>query len=301
LNIKDASGVIKAKGDVNGFFVLDEGVNITLESKKNLIPDHSFEAIPTAGSAHATYYDFAVGTLTTNIFDWGAYGSPRILSARNTAITPEAAFGMQCAVVNYSNWFQIYVPVKPSATYYVSGYTARGYRNPSAGTSKLYVVFHDYNHTILSETYVNFTPNSAQFDWKRVGFSFTTPANTAYVRIIPHSIDANYVYWDGIQLVEGAFPAKYEPEESLWRHIFGVSGLQNSHYAGRNIAAVWSGSISPNTSINIAHYLGYTPIVMFDGTIGNLILTWQTVNANTIRVHNYSTGGNTWNGTIRLY
>jgi len=255
MNIKDASGVIKARGDVNGFFILDKGVNVSLESKNNLIPDHSFEAIPTSGSADATYYDFAIGTLSRNLFDWLASGSPRILSARNTDIAPEAAFGLQCVVVNSSNWLYVYVPVKPSTTYYLSGYTARGYRNPTAGTPKLYVDFRDGNLTYISAVSRTFTPNTSMFDWKRVGFSFTTPdasTNVEFARIVVYSADANYVYWDGIQLVEGAFPAIYDPEENLWRAMYGVAGLQgfkafNTNYVRRGSATI---NDSTNTTIS---------------------------------------------------
>jgi hypothetical protein len=259
MNIKDASGVIKVRGDVNGFFILDKGVNVSLESKNNLIPDHSFEAIPTSGSADATYYDFAIGTLSRNIFDWLASGSPRILSARNTDIAPEAAFGLQCVVVNSSNWLYVYVPVKPSTTYYLSGYTARGYRNPTAGTPKLYVDFRNGNLTYISAVSRTFTPNTSMFDWKRVGFSFTTPnasTNVEFARIVVYSADANYVYWDGIQLVEGAFPAIYDPEENLWRAMYGVAGLQG--FKAFNTNYVRRGSATINNSTNTTISFGFT-------------------------------------------
>jgi len=255
MNIKDASGVIKARGDVNGFFILDKGVNVSLESKNNLIPDHSFEAIPTSGSADATYYDFAIGKLSRNIFDWSASGSPRILSARNTDIAPEAAFGLQCVVVNSSNWLSVNVPVKPSTTYYLSGYTARGYRNPTAGTPKLYVDFRDGNLTYISAVSQTFTPNTSMFDWKRVGFSFTTPdasTNVEFASIVVYSADANYVYWDGIQLVEGAFPAIYDPEENLWRAMYGVAGLQGFKAFNTNYVRRGSATINDTTNTTIS-------------------------------------------------
>jgi hypothetical protein len=59
-------------------------------------------------------------------------------------------------------------------------------------------------------------------EWKRVSKTFTVPSGAWYARIIPYSSAATWVYWDGIQLVEGSYPARYDPESSLWRYIRGT-------------------------------------------------------------------------------
>src|SRR5690606_1326117 len=109
--------------------------------------------------------------------------------------------------------------------YYLSGFVARGYRNSSAGTPRLNISFRKDDDTQISITSQTFTLNTGLFDWKRVGFSFTTPANCTLLYIVPYSTDDNYVYWDALQLVEGNKPVRYEPEENLWKHMFGASGI----------------------------------------------------------------------------
>ena len=211
--------------DAGHYVLRDKGMDMSLMQLPNLIPDHSFECLKATGNIDTTYHDFAIATTSGNWFEWNKVGSPRLLSARQTGIIPEAVFGLQAVVTNSSNYVAIRVECKPNTTYYLSGFVARGYRNSSAGTPRLYISFRKDDDTQISTTSQTFTPNTGLFNWKRVGFSFTTPTNCTLLYIVPYSTDSNYIYWDALQLVEGNKPVRYEPEENLWRHMFGASGV----------------------------------------------------------------------------
>ncbi|KOF55718.1 hypothetical protein AGR56_17965 [Clostridium sp. DMHC 10] len=60
-------------------------------------------------------------------------------------------------------------------------------------------------------------------------------------------------------------------------------------------------TIVANSSININHNLNKMPMITAVGTVGNIVLTFSYVDANTIRIYNYNnggSGGNTWTGDI---
>ena len=230
--------------DAGHYVLRDKGMDMSLMQLPNLIPDHSFECLKATGNIDTTYHDFAIAATSGNWnwFEWNKVGSPRLLSARQTGIIPEAVFGLQAVVTNSSNYVAIRVWCKPNTTYYLSGFVARGYRNSSAGTPKLYISFRKDDDTQISITSQTFTPNTGLFNWKRVGFSFTTPANCTLLYIVPYSTDSNYIYWDALQLVEGNKPVRYEPEENLWRHMFGASGVSLQGHiveSGENANGRW--------------------------------------------------------------
>ena len=60
-------------------------------------------------------------------------------------------------------------------------------------------------------------------------------------------------------------------------------------------------SISSGTSVNIYHGLGYAPIITWDGTVGNVIITTNNLSNYQTRVYCYSGGGATWNGTVYFW
>lgn len=68
-----------------------------------------------------------------------------------------------------------------------------------------------------------------------------------------------------------------------------------------SVAYQTSVSISSGSSKTITHSLGYYPIVSLDGTYGNIILTIQHGDTSQLTIYNYSGGGGTWNGIVRLY
>ena len=77
-----------------------------------------------------------------------------------------------------------------------------------------------------------------------------------------------------------------------WMTDQGFNGL------GKKSAASWSGTIPASGDMILTHNLGYKPIVRFDGTVGNVILTTMDNTVNQIRVYCY---GNPWTGTLYLW
>lgn len=61
-------------------------------------------------------------------------------------------------------------------------------------------------------------------------------------------------------------------------------------------------AIAPGTSAVVTHNLGHQyPIVALSGTMGNLQLTYSFTSTTQMSITNYSTGSNTWNGTVFLW
>lgn len=215
--------------DAGHYMIRDKGMDMSLTQLPNLMPDHSFECLERsiAGGIDITYHDWHIAPTGGNMFEWNKNGSPRLVSTRETGVVPEAAFGLQCIGISWSHFLYTYVIAKPNTQYTLSGFCCRGYRTSGANTPRLYVNFQTSNGTGISTVYQDYTTNTGLFNWKRVSFTFTTPANCGLLYIVPYSATSNFVYWDGIQLVEGGKPVRYDPEENLWRHMFQVSGLQS--------------------------------------------------------------------------
>lgn len=222
-----ASGKYGFWADSGYYVIRDHGLEMSLEQKPNLIPDHSFECLKTTGDVDPTYYDFAIIS-SQNMYDWMAGGAPRVISLRNTDGIGEVIYGTQCAVVNYSNCLRVHIQCGGNRQYTFSGFVAKGYRSSSAPQPRVSIFFLDASLNVISNTYSAFTVNPDLFDWKRVRYTFTTPSNTWFLRIEVRSSDSGWIYWDGVQVVEGEYPVRYEPEENSWRHMFSVAGLQGN-------------------------------------------------------------------------
>lgn len=63
----------------------------------------------------------------------------------------------------------------------------------------------------------------------------------------------------------------------------------------------WTGTIASGANAALAHNLGHYPIVALSGTRGNLELTYQFTDTNNIAISNYSSGSNSWSGTVYLW
>ena len=63
----------------------------------------------------------------------------------------------------------------------------------------------------------------------------------------------------------------------------------------------WSGTVNSGANATLTHNLGHYPIVALSGSRGNLQLTYQFTDANNIVVSNYSSGSNSWAGTVYLW
>lgn len=94
-------------------------------------------------------------------------------------------------------------------------------------------------------------------------------------------------------------------------HLFGTDGTYKcggmlTGYGGfgglgRISAFAWNGTIASGSSVNISHNLGYKPIVQTFGTTGNVILTFDTPDLNTLKITNYSSGSNAFTGFVYLW
>jgi hypothetical protein len=80
-------------------------------------------------------------------------------------------------------------------------------------------------------------------------------------------------------------------------YIVATKGYYN---LGRMSTTSWSGTLANGGSIIINHGLGYKPIHMATGTVGNINITFNDSDANNVQVYNYS-GGASWTGTVYLW
>jgi hypothetical protein len=213
-----------------GYYVLrDKGMDMSLMQLPNMVLDHSFEMLKEEGPIDVTYYDYAI---LNGSGGWGKIGEPRMYSYVSgdgyLSWQSDSFFGVRSVVVNSTNYLQTGFYCKPNTQYFISGFVCLGYRNPTAGTPRIVVEFWESNEEKwppedpihISTTGQNFTPNTdKKFNWKRVGFAFTTPSNCDQMRIQVKSADANYVCWDAIQVVEANKPVRYDPERTLFWHI----------------------------------------------------------------------------------
>jgi hypothetical protein len=77
--------------------------------------------------------------------------------------------------------------------------------------------------------------------------------------------------------------------------VGGFSGV------GRVPAFTWTGTIALNSSVTITHGLGYNPMTQIDGTSGNIVYTVASISTTQTRVTIYSSGGNTFTGSIDFF
>jgi hypothetical protein len=212
--------------DAGHYMLRDMGIDMSLVQLPNLIPDHSFEYLGYTSDRDQNYHDNAV-KITSSInqwYDWEKIGTPRLLRSDWTQRAPVYA-GAQCVAMNSSNYLRMRIHCTANAKYFLSAYVARGFRNPTSGTPKIYIEYMTAAQQLITTGTHVFGINTGLFDWRRIGTQLTMPANCDHVRITFYSTNSNYVYWDGLQLVKGDKPVRYEPEESMWRHIRANVGI----------------------------------------------------------------------------
>jgi hypothetical protein len=213
--------------DAGHYMLRDMGIDMSLVQLPNLIPDHSFECLEAIGAGHASYFDYAMAATSGDIFDWNKVGEPRVYPVTSSGTVPGALYGLQSVVVNSANYLALYVPVKSATAYFLSVFASAGWRN-STCTAKIIVEGYEaYGESAIFSTTKSF-PLSGAFNWKRIGFRLYVPNHITIIKIKVLSSDSNWVYLDGIQLVMGDKPVRYDPEENLWRHMFGAVGVELS-------------------------------------------------------------------------
>jgi hypothetical protein len=90
-------------------------------------------------------------------------------------------------------------------------------------------------------------------------------------------------------------------DNQAYIHNTSVDYSEYCLHSGANPAFTWSGSISSNTEPTITHNLGYNPIVMASGSLGNVNLNINHYSTSAVTVSNWNSGGNTWSGIILCY
>ena len=246
--IKNASGATVVTGDNTGltvdggsYFITDKGVQTIATAVQNLVYDHSFNLVPRTTYNDPLYYDWEVNTINVNGQESGSWSNypftdpanpvaqtptvPKICSVYNgTALMPQL-FGMFAAVVNSANYFRQGFGCKPSATYTLSAHhvqvIAAGYRSTSSSKLRLEVVYYNINtttgsYTVISTSDIDYVSSTV---WERATRTFTTPSNCTFFIVQIKSPDANWIYADGVQLIFGSYPAKYDPEITVLEHI----------------------------------------------------------------------------------
>jgi hypothetical protein len=83
-------------------------------------------------------------------------------------------------------------------------------------------------------------------------------------------------------------------------HRTSVNIADEVWYAGKHSQFSWNGTAPANVTTTVTHNLGYTPIVVFNGTIGNLGLTYA-VTSTQLQLYCYNTANNGFSGLVYLY
>ena len=297
-NIKNALGATVITGDNTGlvvdggsYYIVEPGtqaLKTTVYSLPNLLADSSFEGVLNYDRNPAdvlrqppnlTYYDYNP-ELRGNWFGWNTYvwsGStettkmiPHWATSRQTFEKKEASSGQSMAVVNLANHYSQGVDLAPGQTYFLSAshrqMIGTGWRSNAASKLRLEVAWSNgWTETgvLITQDFVSTTA------WQRSGFMITVPAtgvNGARIRI--KSPDGNWIYVDGVQLVQGSVPGKFEPSDDLWSHINGETGFNTgvTYYDGV------TGNLNVLTNLTALATIVF-PLPYKIGTIPNIQLT----------------------------
>lgn len=275
----DASGVTVKDGS----FYLEDDTSDTKYSivpKTNLLDDHSFEMVERTGSVNTTYGDFAVKPQIESFGRWRTVGSPRLLSAYQTDWVEFSLlfFGLQAIVVSNSNYVEQHFPYIPGKTYTVSAYFTGSSRSAS-GVPRIDVRLQQSVTGEVKKTWTKSFPSVTDGQKPtRYSLTFTVPANADNSLggdIVVVSIRANsgWVVADGVQVVEGETPTLYDPENSIWALLRGVTKYGfSSLYVDGEINSVYVNRIWGNA--NNEKYVSFYNSVdgtedAFLGVVGN--------------------------------
>ena len=216
----DSDGILVESGS---YKLIEDGIENTIINLDNKINDNSFEILPSSGGIDATYLDFNF-TTSGNFYMWEKVSNPRLMTNIGTGFSSDSKHGSQCIVVNSTNKIRQGFIFPFSTQYTISGYVAEGYRTTGNPTPRITIEYFNVSDELLETQTIDFTVQDGLLNWKRVSGTFTTIADTStdYVLITLGTSSADYVCWDGMQLVEGDKPCIYSPETQLWRYVRGL-------------------------------------------------------------------------------
>lgn len=205
---------------------------------QNMLMDHSFEMIPTTGSADANQ-TFAINTsVLGNSFWWMVTGAPRIRSTYYTSISPYSLFQYQGAIVNNANYLyqRQYVSVEaPNGPYCFSVHAAPKGGNTAGATLSCTLTIRalDDFATELGTVSRSFTVSESYSSnddgkWTRGFVTYPAlPAGTTMLEVQVKSASAEWLEIDGAQLIPNDTPLVYNPENQLWAHLHSLDGTMH--------------------------------------------------------------------------
>lgn len=278
--------------DGGDYFITDKGATTIATAIQNLCYDHAFY-LPTLSTYNdPTYKDWETTAGNDNPLGekWGAYQFcnpavpvpltkmyPKVCSFGNqtTPLVP-MLFGLWSAVVRDTDYFRQGVNTAPAKIYTISAHHIRGigatYRSNTSSNFRLRVKYYSVsgdNYTLLSTVTKDFTSTTA---WQRGSFTITTPANCGWFDVHIASTSANWIYVDGVQIIEGSYPAKYDPEFSMWEHL--ASGNYGAYRHIDLEAQTLQGYIPSNFATSAQGTLATNALPKSGGTLtGSLTMT----------------------------
>lgn len=246
---------------------------------QNMLTDHSFEMVPTTGSADAAQ-TFAINTaMLGNYLWWNVTGSPRIRSIYNTGVggVPYSLFDYQGIIVNNTNyvWQQ-----QPVLTNYTTGpYCFSVHATPKGGntagaqlTCSLTVRALDAAGLELGTVSRSFTvsesySSSDNGKWMRGFVTYQSlPAGTVALEVQVKSGSAEWLEVDGAQLVPASTMQVYSPENQLWAHLHSRDGARHD-----NLTTLGTITVADRTNTHWAYLtpgVGSTNKLVIASTVG---------------------------------
>lgn len=214
----DNTGILVDQGSYR--IVEDNGVQVNIASKDNLIEEPDFESF--VGSTYdATYKDYVLN----NWRYWAITGTPKLVAKPNGSIFGNLAIAVTSA--NYLTIAKDLLTLTPGKTYTISSFvTPHYFRNTAASAInylievKIYngndalLVTNSFTGIVTSSFVANSVPHVNANGVKRVTGTFTAPAGTEYAVIkIASGGSTQWVVFDGVQLIEGSYPITYMPQK----------------------------------------------------------------------------------------
>jgi phage minor structural protein len=317
--------------DGGAYFITDPGsqhLATTVYSLPNLLADASFEGVlnydqnngTTLGTSDIlgfppdpTYYDYNP-KFNGNWYGWSSYVwggnlettqmAPHWSTTRHTYSKSESSNGKSMAVVNSTNFYSQGVDLATGQNYFVSVSHCQkigtGWRSIAASKMRLEVCWSS-GLTEVATPAVQTYDFVSTTSWQRSGVMLTVPAGVDGARIRLKSPDANWIYIDGVQLVQGNVAGKFDPLDDLWSHINGEIGFCEANHAPFQPIAGSYGSFWP-----------CVPVIKGDGVLeaGKYIDFHDVSNDNAkdysvrlmsasgiLYLNNFQISSRTWNGT----
>lgn len=85
-------------------------------------------------------------------------------------------------------------------------------------------------------------------------------------------------------------------------NVDGVILSNGSNVITRKPRYTWSGNIGSNNTVLVTHNLNtIEPLISWTSNTGNLIVTVKVVDANTLEIGNYSSGGNAATVSVKIF